>query len=195
MINRMNRRHLASLFVFAALAACGGEESSDVACELAYWDGQVASCLPDGWHVVDRTQLDQRGLPSEVFVAFQSDASVSGQYPTVTVTREPLVDDVTSTAYSEASVESVKALPGYEQIDERPTAVDGQEVSLHIFSAQPRSEEPRARFYQLSMAKERQGYTFTAAVPLAVDEKIENEILLIMSNASLSAPPEEADAE
>ncbi len=194
-MHAMTRRPLASLFLCLSLVACGGSESTDVTCELSYWDGQVATCIPDGWHVVDRTQLDQRGLPSEVFVAFQSDASISGQYPTVTVTREPLVEDVTSTAYSEASVESVKALPGYEQIDERSTAVDGQEVTLHIFSAQPRSEEPRARFYQLSLAREKQGYTFTAAVPLAVDEAIENQILLIMRNASLSAPPEEADAE
>lgn len=190
----MTRRAFSLLLALTlGLTACGGSSASDVACELQYWDGQLATCLPDGWHVVDRSQLDARGVPSEVVVAFQSDVSISGQYPTVTVTRESLIGDTGSTEYSVASVESVKALPGYELIDERSTSVGGQEVSLHIFSAQPRNEEPRARFYQLSLTKEKTGYTFTAAVPLAVEDQIENEILLIMTNVSLTQPAAEAE--
>ena len=167
------------------LAACGGGGTdTTITCAFAYWDGTVGTCLPHGWHVVERSSLDQKGVPRDVLVAFQSDAPSAGQFPTVTVTREALAQPIASTAYSEASVQSVKSLPGYQEVDVRTVTVDDADVSLHIFSAQPRPDEPKSRFYQVSAAKDSAGYTFTAAVPLSIESAMENQILLILGNAT-----------
>lgn len=170
------------------LAACGGSGSADVACEQAYWDETVGTCLPPEWVVVERDAMDARGVPAEVIAAFQSETPFSGQYPTVTVTRETLPEEVASGDYSDASMESVRNLPGYEELDTRKVTIDNEDVSLHIFSAQPRPEDPKARFYQVSFSGGKAGYTFTAAVPLAITDETEEEILLIMENATLRAP-------
>lgn len=177
------------------LAACGG--GSDTAtCDQAYWDGTIGTCLPDAWIVVERDALDARGVPAEVITAFQSEKPFSGQYPTVTVTRETLQRDVESAEYSDASMTSVLNLPGYEELDTKTVEIDGEDVTLHIFSAQPRPEDPKARFYQVSFVGGKAGYTFTAAVPLAITDTTEDEILLIMENATAAAPEDEdADKE
>jgi hypothetical protein len=167
------------------LSACGGGESSSVACESQYWDGTVGTCLPAEWKVLERSVLDQRGAPPEVVVAFQANEPVSGQFPTVTVTRETLKQTMTSPEYSELSVQSVATLPGYEEGSERSLTVDEEEVTLHTFTAQPRSEEPRVRFFQVSIASGTSGFTYTGAVPLTVPTKTENEIRLILENATL----------
>ena len=171
------------------LGACGGNTTtSDLSCTSAYWDGTVGTCLPDGWHVVDRADLDQRGIPGEVLVAFQSDAPISGQLATVIVTREPLTQPMDSEVYSEVSIESVRGLPGYELIDERTVTVDGATITLHIFKAQPRTDEPETRFYQVSIASGQSGYTYTAATPVSVEKDLENQVLLIVRNATLHGP-------
>lgn len=171
------------------LAGCGGGASERTAnCEYAYWDGAVGTCLPTGWHVVDRNGLDQRGVPRDVVVAFQSDTAASGQFPTVTVTREALAQPIGSTAYSEASVQSVKSLPGYQELDLRDQITDDEDVKMHIFSAQPRVDAPKTRFYQLSAVSGNYGYTFTAAVPLSVESDLENQLLLIIGNATFRKP-------
>lgn len=167
------------------LAACGGSATTAATCEYAYWDGTVGTCLPAGWHVVDRDGLDQKGVPRDVVVAFQADAPSAGQFPTVTVTKEPLARPVASDAYSAASLESVKGLPGYGELDTRDVTIDDVTVKLHIFSAQPRPDQPRTRFYQVSAASGNAGYTYTAATPLSVESGLENEILLILNNATL----------
>lgn len=170
---------------FLLLAACSGGGEAQANCEFAYWDGVVGTCLPNGWHVVDRAGLDKRGVPRDVLVAFQSDAPAAGQFPTVTVTREVLAQPVDAPTYSEASVQTVQSLPGYEQLDVRTVTIDDEEVNLHIFAAQPKSDAPKTRFYQVSVAGGGSGYTFTAAVPLSIESSLENQILLILQNATL----------
>lgn len=174
---------ISSLF----LVACGGG-SAEVACENQYWDGVVGTCLPAEWKVLDRDTLTQRGVPSEVIVAFQSDTPVSGQFPTVTVTRETLKEDMTSSEYSEASIQSVTTLPKYEEGEKDAVKIDEQDVAVHTFTAQPRPEEPRVRFHQLSIATESAGFTFTGAVPLTVSAAVESQIKLILKNATLIDP-------
>lgn len=185
----MNKR-LLLLSLALPLAACGGDDPVEVTCDSFYWDGTVGTCLPDGWTVVDRDALDERGVPSETIVAFQSETPVAGQFATVTVTQEPLAEEISSTDYSDASVQSVETLPGYELLDETDIQIDGEDVILHVFSAQPREEEPQNRFYQVSMTKGNRGYTFTAATPLAVEEPLEGQVLLLLENATLTEPEE-----
>ena len=172
------------------LAACGSSSSSErtASCDYAYWDGTIGTCLPTGWHVVDRQGLDQRGVPRDVIVAFQSDTAASGQFPTVTVTREALAQPITSVSYSEASVESVKSLPGFQEIDLRKQVIDDADLKIHIFGAQPRTDAPKTRFYQLSAASGNYGYTYTAAVPLSVESGLENQLLLILGNVTFRKP-------
>jgi hypothetical protein len=182
------KKMFATGFCLLFLAACGGSGSAEVACENIYWDGTVGTCLPAEWKVLDRNVLDQRGAPPEVIVAFQAEKPVSGQFPTVTVTREALQEEMTSPQYSEASVQSVTTLPGYEEGDQTKVTVDKADIVLHTFTAQPKSDEPRVRFFQVSVAAQKAGYTYTGAVPLTVSAAIENQIKLILQNATLSDP-------
>lgn len=178
---------IALLFV-----ACGG--ATAVECTQRYWDGEVGTCLPEGWHVLDRANLDERGVPEEAVVAFQTDESISGQYLTIVVTREELPVEVTSPDYSEAGAASVTSLPGYARIEERKVKIDGENHILHAFTAQPSEAQPVARFYQISMAKGKTGYTFTVATPVSIDSSAEDRILSILTNATLQAPAADAAA-
>lgn len=182
------KRYHASLALSVLLASCGGSSGGDIACELQYWDGEVGTCLPGDWHALDREELDDRGVPEEVIVAFQSDSPVSGQFATVTVTREALAQTMSSTDYSDASIVSVEGLPGYNQIDKQNLEIDGEDVSLHVFIAQPRDDQPESRFYQVSAVGVDAGYTFTASLPVSVDEELEEQALLILRNATFEAP-------
>ena len=173
---------------FILLAACGG--SDVVSCDRGYWDGEVGTCVPDGWQVMDRGQLDQQGMPSEVHVAFQSETPVSGQLVTVTVTTEALSNPLSPADYSEASIQSVKGLPGYEEIDRKPVTVDGQDLDIHVFTAQPTADQPASRFYQLSSVAEETGYTFTAATPVTVSDDVEAQILSMYESATFVEPAE-----
>lgn len=150
--------------------------------------------MPAGWHVLDRANLDDRGVPEEAVVAFQTDESIAGQYLTIVVTREHLAQDVTSSDYSEAGAASVTSLSGYGRINERTVKIDGANHVLHVFTAQPSAEQPMARFYQLSMAKGREGYTFTAATPVSIDDSAEERIVAILENATLLPPAADAAA-
>lgn len=180
-------------FAFAALtlllSACGGS-SANIACESAYWDGKIGTCLPDGWRVVDREELDERGIPGEVLVAFQSEEPYAGQFATVTVTRESLSQALTSSEYSEASVASVKGLPGYTEVDEQTVAVDGEDVLLHIFTAQPQEDQPESRFYQVSAVSSNEGFTFTGATPVSISDELEGQVQLIISSATFQEAEE-----
>jgi hypothetical protein len=139
--------------------------------------------------------LDDRGVPEEAVVAFQTEESIAGQYLTIVVTREDLPEEVTSSEYSEAGAASVTTLPGYARIDETNVEIDGESHILHAFTAQPSQDQPMARFYQLSLAKGRSGYTFTAATPVSIDDSAEERITAILVNATLQAPVEEAATE
>src|SRR3990167_3142323 len=88
------QRFLIPLFVLAILlSACGGGAVA-VECASDYWDGAVGACLPKGWSVLDKETLKERGVPEETIAAFRSEESVSGQFPTVTVTSEVLASAV-----------------------------------------------------------------------------------------------------
>jgi hypothetical protein len=145
-------------------------------------------CLTDGWRVVDRDTLVERGISDDVIVAFQSQTAVSGQFPTITVTKENLSQDMKPEDYSDASIRSVSALPGYKQIDNRAVTIDGADLKIHVFSAQLLADEPERRFLQLSSVSKGAGYTFTALTPLSVDKTLENQILTMMKSVSFKAP-------
>lgn len=185
-LHGMKKILLSSLCVLT-LAACGGETAT-VSCQNQYWDGTVGTCLPAGWHVVDRATLDDRGIPPEAIIAFQADEPFSGQYATVTVIREPLARQMTSGEYSDASMQSVSTVAGYTKVDSQTVTVDGEEVTLHIFTAQPRADEPKTRFAQISALTGMTGYTFTAATPVAVGSTLEQQVLLILKNMTLKDP-------
>lgn len=169
------------------LSACGGG-TTVAECQDTYWDGIIGTCLPAGWNVVDRETLNQRGVGEEVVVAFQDEDSVSGQFPTVLVTREIVPNEVDPVAYSKASIRSVTTLAGYKLMDTRAVTIDGADIELHVFSAQPIAEEPERKFYQISTAVDGAGYTFTALTPISTSSALEKEILLILQSATLAEP-------
>ncbi len=193
MIAAMKYSHLAAIVVSAVLVvSCGG--STAVVCTQSYWNGEIGTCLPDGWHVLERDNLDDRGVPEEAIVAFQTDESIGGQYLTVVVLREDLRDEVSSGEYSEAGAAAVQTLPGYARLDERSVTIDDAPHILHVFTAQPSDTQPVARFYQLSMAKGRVGYSFTAATPVSIDDSAEDRIVAILTNARLQPLEGETEA-
>jgi len=178
-------------FALLLLASCGGGESVRTAeCDTWFWDGSVGTCLPKGWESIDADALEEEGIPAEVVAAFRSDIDISGRHPAVTVTREFLTEDIPSSEYSQASVDSVKSHPEYTLLDLRDQEVDGDDVELHIFTAQLDEETPVLRFYQLSAVKAKIGYAFTAAVPLTIASEIEDEILLILEHMTFEEPKE-----
>jgi len=173
-----------------ALTACTDSGEVEVACSLEYWDGTIGTCLPDEWGVLDSETLKRRGVPEETIAAFQADQAVSGQFPTVTVTKESLTRPTTPEAYSQASIRSVSVLPGYSELETTSVVVDDSNVQLHVFTAQPSESDPARRFYQISTANEALGYTITAAVPVSIDDALEQQVLLILGNITLVAPEE-----
>ena len=175
---------------FLVLAACGGGGGNDTACKSDYWDGTYGTCLPGGWVVIESETLRQRGVPEDTIVAFQSEIPVSGQFPTITVTKEPLIDVVTPQTYSNASIRAVTVLPGYGEIDTRDILVAGEKVSLHIFKAQPSKDEPLRRFYQVSTVSDGVGYSITGTTPVALEDSLENQILLILRQSVFAEPTE-----
>jgi hypothetical protein len=172
------------------LVACSGSSGS-VSCSQDYWDGTFGTCLPQDWIVVDRETLRQRGVPEETIVAFQSETAVSGQFPTIVLTSEPLGDPVSPEQYSEASIRSVTVLPSYELIDTRDVNVDNESVKVHIFKAQPVEEEPIRRFYQLSTVAGDEGFTLTATTPISIGETLEQQITLIFRESTFQEPTDE----
>lgn len=184
-------RRFIALTGLLLLAACGGNDV--VVCERGYWDGTVGTCVPEGWQVLERDMLDEKGMPPEVLVAFQSEMPVSGQFVTVTVTREALSQPLSSPDYSEASIASVTGLPGYEEQDRLSATVDGEDVEIHIFTAQPSPDQPESRFYQLSATHESIGYTFTAATPVTVPEGTEAQVLSLLQNVTFVQEGETAE--
>lgn len=180
------KRSLPILFVSLLLASCGSRTAApEAVCQNRYWDGTVGTCLPGGWSPVTSETLRSRGVTEGVVVAFQKDKAESGQFPTVTVTKEQLPEGITSTAYSAASIRSVSTYPSYKVFSTRTMKVDGSDVTLHVFSAQPLEGDPARRFYQVSaVGPPHTGYTFTALTPLSVSDALEKEILVIMNNVT-----------
>lgn len=175
------------------LVSCGGGSSRGADCDQDFWNGMVGTCLPADWDVLDAETLRQRGVPEETIVGFQLAEAVSGQFPTVAITREKLATVVTPARYSEANIRSVEVLSGYELIDSQSFKVDEVEVTLHVFSGQPIEGEPTRRFYQVSTTKEDVGYTITAVTPLSIDSKLESQVMVMLENFTLEAPAEEEE--
>jgi len=177
-------KHLATTIVLSLLlAGCG---SSDIAAECVtdYWDGTYGTCLPEGWTVMDKETLRQRGVPDETVTAFRSDLSVSGQFPSITVTREPLQQVVTASDYSDASIRSVSVLPQYTLVDSTSVNIDDENVKMHVFTGQPVADEPARRFYQVSTVVGSDGFTVTASAPLFIDRELEKQIQLILEQST-----------
>ncbi len=183
-------RSSASLLLVLFLAACGGSgsSSSSVVCDQQFWNGSVAACLPKGWNVLSREQLTVLGVPEETVAAFQFDTPHAGQIDTVTVTREPLSQDMDTTAYSQSNILAVSTLPDYKLIDKIVVTIDGAESVIHVFSARPSPDQPVRRYYQLSATVEKTGYTFTGSFPLSVEDSEADEVLFILQNASFKEP-------
>lgn len=172
--------------LFGCSLTGGGRTAS--ACTEDYWDGEIGACLPDGWGVVDNETLLQRGVPPETIVAFQAEEAVSGQFPTVAVTREAMSQEVSDEDFSSASMRSVSVLPGYTLIDSRTVRVDGSKMDVHIFSAQPSEAEPRRRYYQMSFSEALRGYTVTATTPVAIEDALEEKLFAIFEGFTLVDP-------
>ena len=190
------KKHLSVVLSLSfLLVSCGGSTTT-ATCTRQYWDGLVGTCLPADWAVIEREALSERGISEDVVVAFKREKAVNGQFPTVTVTQEALSAPVDPASYSAASVQSVSVLPGYNLIDQETLAIDGADITLHIFTAQPSQDEPERRFYQLSTTMANFGYSVTGLTPLSPSRDIENEVKQIMSTVTFQAPlPEHGDTE
>lgn len=193
MIPMKRIRFVALTLGFFALTACGTSSSTTtVTCDLQFWNGSVSACLPKGWKVLSREQLTVLGVPEETVAAFQFETPQAGQLDTVTVTREPLSKEMVTSDYSASNVLAVSALPDYKLIDKVVVTVDGKESAIHVFSARPSPDQPIRRYYQLSAAVERTGYTFTGSFPLSIQDSEANEVLFIMKNVSFTDPAAKA---
>ncbi len=186
----MRIRSATLLLGFLALTACGSSStaSKTVVCDQQYWNGSVSVCLPKGWKVLSREQLTVLGVPEETVAAFQFETPQAGQLDTVTVTREPLSQEMTTSDYSQSNILAVSALPDYKLLDKIVVTIDSQESAIHVFSARPSSEQPIRRYYQLSATVARTGYTFTGSFPLSIQDSEAAEVLFILKNASFTDP-------
>ena len=184
------KRVFAFTFLLLLLAGCGDDSVSDE-CSQQYWDGTIGVCLPEQWEVIDEETLRQRGVPEETLVAFQYAESVSGQFPTATVTQETLSQPVEPSAYSQASIRAVSAIQGYTELDTSKMKLDDTEVSIHVFSSQPVSGEPERRFYQVSTTKEQVGYTFTVVTPFTIEKDLEKQVIALMKSVTFQEPESE----
>jgi hypothetical protein len=184
------KRAMIAVCMTVLLVSCSSKKSGDasVACDQQFWNGTFATCLPKGWKVLSKETMLTLGVPEETIAAFQVQDPNAGQFDTVTVTREPLATDMTTTEYSNANVLAVSALPDYRLIDKTVVYIDAVESALHVFSARPSPETPIRRYYQVSAAKDRMGYTFTGSFPLSVEDAEAAEVEFILKNASLTDP-------
>lgn len=181
---------LLSTVVALSLSACGSTTtaSGDLAACKHYWFQMVGACLPDNWNVLEQSDLNARGVAEDTVIAFQAKDASSGQFPTVTITREPLASVVDPVAYSDATMRSVAVLPNYKLIDKKKTTLDGTALQVHVFYAQPAAGEPQRRFYQVSTTVDRSGYTITALTPVTVPSALEKEVLTIIGSITFKQP-------
>lgn len=186
-------RSAVAVLGFLALTACGSSSKTTVTCEQQFWNGSVNACLPKGWKVLSRDQLTTLGVPEETVAAFQFETPHAGQLDTVTVTKEPLSQALSTPEYSASNMLAVSTLPEYKLIDKIVVTVDGAESAIHVFSARPSPDQPVRRYYQLSATVEKTGYTFTGSFPLSVEDSEANEVLFILKNASFKEPAAAAE--
>lgn len=174
------------------LTGCGSRNTKvEVTCTQQFWNKVFATCLPDGWKVLSSETLRTLGVPEETVAAFQATEPRAGQLDTVTVTQEPLSSDIGTTEYSQANILAVSSLPEYQLIDKETVYVDGEETAIHVFSARPTPDQPIRRYYQLSVAKDRAGFSFTGSFPLSIEEREAAEVTLILKSVSLEEPSQQ----
>jgi hypothetical protein len=175
--------------LLSLLAGCGASSStSTVTCDQQFWNNEVAACLPKGWKVLSQEQLALLGVPEETVAAFQFETAHAGQTDSVTVTKETLVQETKTPDYSASSIQGVASLPEYKLLDKITVTVDGSETAIHVFSARTQADQPVRRYYQLSVAKDRVGYTFTGSFPLSIQESEAADVEFILKNVSLKDP-------
>lgn len=183
------RRAWTIAIVSLALAACGStSKTTTVACTSQFWNSIFATCLPTGWKVLSAENLRTLGVPEETIAAFQVTEPRGGQFDTVTVTQEPLAQDLSTTDYSQANIAAVTALPDYKLLDKSVVYIDGKESALHVFTARSSADNPIRRYYQLGAVKERTGYTFTGSFPLSITDAEANEVAFILKSVSFVDP-------
>jgi hypothetical protein len=176
-------------FAALLLGGCSGSSSSTtVICDQQFWNGAFSACLPKGWKVLSSETLRQLGVPEETVAAFQFNTPHAGQLDTVTVTKEPLSTEMKTLDYSDSNVLAVSALPDYKLIDKETVYIDAQETALHVFSARPSSDQPIRRYYQVSAAQEKTGYTFTGSFPLSIQDDEAEQVTFILKNVSFTDP-------
>ncbi len=185
----MKSLRIAVLTSVLILSACGSSgDSTKITCDQQYWNSTFAVCLPAGWKVLSSDTLRQLGVPEETVAAFQHESPQAGQLDTVTVTKEPLTQDLSTTEYSDSNVIAVSALPDYKLIDKQTVTIDGAESAVHVFSARPAPEQPVRRYYQLSAVNNHAGYTFTGSFPLGVADSEAAQVEFILKSASFKDP-------
>lgn len=190
------KRFFVAVVAVTFLAGCGSSSSgsSKVTCEQQFWNTMFAACLPKGWRVLSSETLRQLGVPEETVAAFQFDTPHAGQLDTVTVTREPLSTDMKTPDYSQSNLLAVSALPDYRLIDKETVYIDGEQTSLHVFSARPSADQPIRRYYQISVSQEKTGYTFTGSFPLSIQDSEADQVKFILKNVSFKDPTADAEA-
>ena len=183
------RRTCLLLIPLFLLAGCGEGATVSASCDREYHDDveNITLCVTDGWTVVDRETLRQRGVPDDTIVALQAEEAISGHFPTIAVTREVLAQPATPEAYSNASIRSVSVLPGYTLLESPAMKINGTDVQLHIFTAQPAIDEPARRFYQVSTTVKNNGYSVTATTPISVTDDLEKQITFLLGNVRIGA--------
>lgn len=187
-MTRMKSAVLLTLLVTLAACSSSGSKTVKVVCDQQFWNSSFAACLPKGWKVLSSDTLRQLGVPEETVAAFQFDTPHAGQLDTVSVTREPLTQDLSTTDYSNSNILSVSALPDYKLIDKIVAYIDGKESAIHVFSARPAPEQPVRRYYQLSAVSDKNGYTFTGSFPLSIQDSEASEVQFILKNVSFINP-------
>ena len=170
----------ALIIVSTLLFACSSQ-TADV-CYKEYWNGEVGTCLPKDWQVIDAETMKERGVSDDAVAAFQSNEPSAGQFLTVSITKEVLTEPIEASMYSQANVRLVSALPGYTLIDVTAITIDEAKVDLHVFTAQPVSDEPVRKFYQISTVQNGIGYSVTGTSPVTVSDSIESQVIAIVQS-------------
>jgi hypothetical protein len=170
------------LLLLPLLTACGGGERQ---CQNHVSVASFGLCLGNDWERVGNDTLRERGIPEETKAAFRRLSQREGQRDNIVISEESLPASVPSLSYAEANVRSVTSLSEYSTRETREVKVDGNKTLLHIFTARPVPDLPARRFYQLSLTRSTQGYTFTGTLPFSPDDGVEKELLEILMSVTL----------
>lgn len=188
----MQVRHVVvGLLVILSLTACGGGgKDKKIACTSTDVP-PLRLCIAEGWERMGTDQMASLKIPEETLAAFRSSSREDGQRFTLVATREEVSDVPHQIAYGEANRKSVQALPGYEHLEDREVTVAGSPAVLHTFVARPIADQPKRRFYQVSLLQESIGYTVTASSPLSIEKATEDSLFQMVQSPSFPASEED----